>query len=86
MPLNTSLPHLKYFSEPELKQEIQAHGKIVSLNKGDVIVKVGQYVKFLPIVLKGSIRVFQQKEDREILLIMFSRNKRARCLLCGLLQ
>ena len=28
----------------------------------------GQYVKFLPIVISGAIRVFQQKEDREILL------------------
>ncbi len=44
------------------------HGKVVSFKKGDVIVKDGQYVKFLPIVIKGSIRVFQQKEDREILL------------------
>jgi len=31
-------------------------------------VRDGQYVKFLPIVLKGAIRVYQQKEDREILL------------------
>jgi len=59
---------LHFFTEPGLQEEILQHGKVVSFNKGDVIVKDGQYVKFLPIVIKGSIRVYQQKEDREILL------------------
>jgi len=59
---------LPFFTEPGLKEELLAHGQIHSFNKGDVIVRDGQYVKFLPIVLKGAIRVYQQKEDREILL------------------
>lgn len=59
---------LHFFTEPGLREEILQHGKVVSFNKGDIIVKDGQYVKFLPIVIKGSIRVFQQNEDREILL------------------
>lgn len=59
---------LLFFPEPEFREELLLHGKFLSFNKGDVIVKDGQYVKFLPIVLKGSIRVYQQKEDREILL------------------
>lgn len=54
--------------EPEFKTELLQYGKLVSFKKGDVIVKEGQYVKFLPLVITGSIRVFQQKEDREILL------------------
>jgi CRP/FNR family transcriptional regulator, anaerobic regulatory protein len=33
-----------------------------------VIVREGQYVKVLPIVISGSLRVFQTKEEREILL------------------
>src|SRR5450432_2976441 len=59
---------LKFFPEPEFREELLKHGQVASFNKGDVIVRDGQYVKFLPIVLKGAIRVFQQKEDREILL------------------
>jgi len=62
------LRKLAFFKEPELKDELLAHGQIHSFNKGDVIVRDGQYVRFLPIVLKGAIRVYQQKEDREILL------------------
>ncbi len=59
---------ITFFTEPEFKKELLQHGKLLSFNKGDVIVRDGQYVKFLPIVLKGAIRVFQQSEDREILL------------------
>jgi CRP/FNR family transcriptional regulator len=59
---------LHFFPEPGFREELLKHGQVASFNKGDVIVKDGQYVKFLPIVLKGSIRVYQQKDEREILL------------------
>jgi len=59
---------LHFFPEPGFRDELLKHGRVTSFNKGDVIVKDGQYVKFLPIVLKGAIRVYQQKDEREILL------------------
>jgi len=59
---------LKSFSEPELQKEILKHGKLLKANKGDILIKEGQHLNFLPIVIKGQIRVYQQKEDREILL------------------
>ena len=62
------LKKLTFFTEPGFKEELAQHGQLLSFKKGDVIVRDGQYVKFLPIVLKGAIRVFQQSEDREILL------------------
>jgi CRP/FNR family transcriptional regulator len=62
------LKQLDFFSDLELQEEVLHNGELLQLKKGDVIVKEGQYVKFLPIVLKGSIRVFQRKEEREVLL------------------
>lgn len=56
------------FQENELKEEILKEGKIISADKGDILIKEGQYLDFLPIVLKGSIRVYQKKKGREILL------------------
>ena len=53
------LKKLSFFNEPGFKEELLQHGKLVAFNKGDTIVRDGQYVKFLPIMLKGSIRVFQ---------------------------
>lgn len=60
--------HLRSFSEPELQDEMHTHGKVISANKGDIVIKEGQRLDFLPIVISGSIRVYQQWEDREILL------------------
>ena len=69
MALNNDLfKKITFFHEPDFKAELLQHGQLLTFNKGDVIVRNGQYVKFLPIVIKGAIRVFQQKEDREILL------------------
>jgi len=65
---NDLFKKLTCFTEPGFKEELLQHGQLLSFNKGDVIVRDGQYVKFLPIVLNGAIRVFQQSEDREILL------------------
>ncbi len=62
------LKKIDFITENELKEEILKHGEILSFKKGDVIVREGQYVKILPIVISGLIRVFQTKEDREILL------------------
>ena len=67
-PTTDLLKRLTFFTEPGFKEELAQHGQLLSFKKGDVIVRDGQYVKFLPIVLKGAIRVFQQSEDREILL------------------
>jgi CRP/FNR family transcriptional regulator len=65
---NDVLKKLTFFTEPGFKEELLQHGQLLTFSKGDVIVRDGQYVKFLPIVIKGAIRVFQQSEDREILL------------------
>ncbi len=59
---------LKIFSEPELRKEILKHGKILKAGKGDILIREGQYLDFLPIVINGLLRVYQEKEDREILL------------------
>ena len=59
---------LKSFPEPELQLEIQKHGKIIKANKGDILVREGQYLNFLPIVVEGLLRVYQENGDREILL------------------
>lgn len=59
---------LHFISEKALREEIMEHCKVLTFQKGETIVREGEYVKVLPIVLSGHIRVFQAKEDREILL------------------
>ena len=59
---------ISFFTEPGFRAELLENGKRLRFKKGDIIVREGQYVKFLPIVISGAIRVFQQKDEREILL------------------
>lgn len=59
---------LNFFSEPLLQEEIIQNCQVLSFNKGEIIVREGQYVKVVPIVISGTVRVFQTREDREILL------------------
>ncbi|HOO11005.1 MAG TPA: Crp/Fnr family transcriptional regulator [Cyclobacteriaceae bacterium] len=56
------------FTEPRLQEEILANGNMITAGKGDVIIREGQYLNFMPIVIGGLIRVYQEKDDREILL------------------
>jgi CRP/FNR family transcriptional regulator, anaerobic regulatory protein len=58
------------FTNKDLQNEIVKNSILFTAKKGDVIVREGQFIKMLPLVVRGSIRVFQQSEDgdREILL------------------
>ena len=54
--------------KPELVREILENATIMVAKAGDVIVREGQYLKVLPLMLNGSLRVTQQSDGREILL------------------
>ncbi|WP_420571245.1 Crp/Fnr family transcriptional regulator [Kordia sp.] len=55
-------------TEPELQKELEETSYITSHQKGAYIIKNNEYIKVLKIVLKGKVRVYQEHEDREILI------------------
>lgn len=59
---------LNFINEKGLKEAILENSKVLKFDKDDVIVRQGQYVAVLPIVVEGSIRVYQTNGEREILL------------------
>lgn len=64
------------FLEPELIKEIKQHGKIMKFREGDVIMDYGKKIKFLPLILDGTIKVMKRDEDgREILLYYLGTNE-----------
>ncbi|MFT3909246.1 MAG: Crp/Fnr family transcriptional regulator [Ferruginibacter sp.] len=67
-PSNEIFKQLNFFSEPKLREEILEHCQLLTFDRGDVIVREREFVKIVPIVVSGMLRVFQTKEDREILL------------------
>jgi CRP/FNR family transcriptional regulator, anaerobic regulatory protein len=52
----------------ELLTEIAAAGSVVEMPEGKEILREGQYVKVVPIVLQGLVKVFTSTEEKELLL------------------
>ncbi|MFD1292515.1 Crp/Fnr family transcriptional regulator [Lutibacter holmesii] len=56
------------FLSPNLLTEIENTSTIVSIEKNTELVREGQFIKVIPIVLEGLIKVFSRYEDKELLL------------------
>ena len=52
------------FLGEELVSEMDSGSKLLEVPKGTEILHVGQYVKVIPLVLNGRIRVFISEEDK----------------------
>lgn len=69
MPLTLSeLQPLRSRFSGELLNEIAEYGMIMDFAEGTEILKEGQYIKLIPIVLKGLVKVFASFEEKELLL------------------
>ncbi|MBK5284740.1 MAG: Crp/Fnr family transcriptional regulator [Bacteroidia bacterium] len=59
----------EFASSPQVKEKLLAYGITKTFSEGDIVLDENAYIKSIPIVLSGSIRVIQTDEDgREILL------------------
>jgi len=64
------------FLENKLIDEIIECGTIMNFKEGDVIIDYNKNIKFMPLILSGTIRVMRKdEEDREILLYYLSSNE-----------
>jgi CRP/FNR family transcriptional regulator len=52
----------------DLQEVIRDNGKLLSVPAGTEILRAGQYVKVIPIVVKGMLKVFSRHEGKELLL------------------
>ncbi len=51
------------FSDPNLIKEIETSAKIKMFKMGEVIINAGDEILFIPLVMKGSIRIIRQNLD-----------------------
>ncbi|HMW27474.1 MAG TPA: Crp/Fnr family transcriptional regulator [Ferruginibacter sp.] len=64
---------LSYIFEPELIKEIESSGEIKRFQEGDLIMDYGKYIRMMPLILKGTIKVLRMDESgKEILLYYLS--------------
>lgn len=74
--MNANLDIFKSIFEPQLIQEIQQFGILQTFKEGDLIMDYGKYVRMMPIVLKGTVKVYRLDEkENEILLYYLSSNE-----------
>jgi CRP/FNR family transcriptional regulator len=74
--MTANLDILKSIFEPQLIQEIQHFGIFQTFKEGDLIMDYGKYVRMMPIVLKGTVKVYRLDEKKnEILLYYLSSNE-----------
>lgn len=62
--------------EPALLEEIYQFGTVKTFNEGDIIMDYGKYIRMMPIIVKGTIKVFRMDDNgNEILLYYLSSNE-----------
>lgn len=60
---------LAYITDPLLLEEMEKNGKVQVFEPGQTIIEPGQYIKMVPIILEGSLKVMRTDEEgRELLL------------------
>jgi CRP/FNR family transcriptional regulator len=61
--------HFPQLAEKQLQEEIAQFGKIYHFKANETIMDFGKYIKLVPLLLEGSIRVLRENEEgKEILL------------------
>lgn len=62
--------------EKELVEEILKIGKSQSFSEGEIVINIGQIIHFIPIILKGSLKISMIDDDgRELLMYYIDANK-----------
>lgn len=66
--LKSFLPN---FTDPELLQAILDKGQIMNLPSGKVLLEPGQFVKMVPVLLTGSIKILRMDEEGKELFLYY---------------
>jgi len=57
--------------EEKLIDEIEAVSSIVEFNEGDQLIQIGEYIRRMPLLLSGAIKVLREDRDEGELLLYF---------------
>lgn len=59
------------FSELELLEEMSEYGIERSFSRGESIIRKGEFMKYVPLIIKGSIRVMREDEEGHEMLLYY---------------
>ena len=60
-----------FIFEEELIQEIIKFGALKEVKAGETIINIGEYVKSMPLLLEGAIKILREDKDGDELLLYF---------------
>ncbi len=61
--------HFPLLQEPKLQDLIEEHGMLINETAGSVIIDFGSYIRHIPLLIKGSIKVLREDDQgNEVLL------------------
>ncbi|WP_017734015.1 Crp/Fnr family transcriptional regulator [Nafulsella turpanensis] len=66
--MNIQLPLI---SDPLLLKELEKHGTIQVIEAGKTIIEPGQYIKMVPVVMEGTIKVMRTNEEGHDLFLYY---------------
>jgi CRP/FNR family transcriptional regulator len=73
--MNTA-PAFETTFEPNLLKEMQEFGELKYFKEGAIIMDYGKYIRMMPIIIKGTVKVYRKDEGgRELLLYYLSSNE-----------
>ncbi len=62
--------------EPALIKEMQEYGELKYFKEGDIIMDYGKYIRMMPIIIKGTVKIYSKDESgKELLLYYLSSNE-----------
>lgn len=57
--------------EPKLIEEIADVASIIDFNEGDLLIEIGQYIKQMPLLINGAIKILREDKVEGELLLYF---------------
>lgn len=70
--------HFPQLPELELQEKIAEYGHQIDFNPGEIIMDYGQYIRFVPMVISGSIKVMRE-DDQGNEIILYYLNEGETC-------
>ena len=72
--MNKSITPFDSIFEPALIKEMYQFGEIKQFKEGELIMDYGKYIRYMPLILKGTIKVLRKDENGKELLLYYLVN------------
>lgn len=66
-----NIQSIQFLFEKELLEEIQKVSTVKQVPKGEIMIDLGEQIKFIPLLLEGAIKVVREDDSGEELLLYF---------------